>query len=144
MYRPGQAVTNTRESFGGMFVQVKVQNTSKMEIHMWDNGETTKWKAREHTNLLMATVTKVAGKPMREMALALSFGQVDKSMKDSGRLESEMAKVLWFSLVVISTLGNGKTVRERVKGSFTSLMARCNIAVLGKMINQLRSDKIFV
>ena len=68
MYRPGQAVTNTRESLEGMFVQVKVQNTSKMEIYMLDNGEITKWKAREHTNLLMATVTKVAGKPMREMA----------------------------------------------------------------------------
>ena len=144
MYRPGQAVTNTRESFGGMFVQVKVQNISKMEIYMWDNGEITKWKAKEHTNLLMATVTRVAGKPMREMALALSFGQVDKSMKDSGRLESEMAKVLWFFPVAISISGNGKTVRERVKGSFTSLMARCNIAVLGKMINQLRSDQIFV
>ena len=144
MYKPGQVVTNTKESLGGTFAQAKVQNTSKMEIHMWDNGETTKWKAREHTSLLMATATKAAGKPTSKMAKALSFGQVVKSMKDSGRLESRMAKVLWFSRVAISILGNGKTVIEKVKGSCTRLMEKYNIAVLGKMINKLRSDQISI
>ena len=68
MYRPGLVGTNTKENLGGMSAQAKVLNTSKMEIPMLDNGETTKWRAKERTNLLMAIVTKAAGKQMREMA----------------------------------------------------------------------------
>ena len=127
-----------------MFVQARVQNTLKMEINTQDNGKTTRWKDKEHTNLLMVTVTKVAGKPMREMAQALSFGQVTKSTKDSGKLACEMAKARWYFLLAISILGSGKIVREMVQASFTFLMAKYNIMVFGKMISQSRNDLIYV
>jgi hypothetical protein len=83
-----------------------------MEDSIRENGKIIKWKVMESLPGLIIGDTKVNTLMIRKRVMECSFGQMEESMKDNGKTESNTVLVSTLQLQEKQRKGNGLKAKE--------------------------------